>query len=191
MTNTEESDKLTGDFIVKKIKMLFMDDRTKRIMAALNKYQDKYDVTIVTNVKECLRYLCQQQWDILSLDHDLNGDDFQDPDDINSGMEVIRYLTKTAWTDRYKKPEVWVHSSNLFAAELMLVMFQNLNFKAYYRKFEYDEDRTKPAAKHEPVEDAWAGYTIRKCLSCGNSRSTDINGQCHECYKREMVQCAS
>jgi hypothetical protein len=143
MTNLEVSEKLTGDFSIKgKLRMLFLDDRTKRIMSAIEQYKDKYDVTIVTNAKECLRYLCKQEWDILSLDHDLNGDDFQDPDDKNSGMEVARYIMKTGWPERFHKPQVWVHSSNLFAAELMLSVFQSMNFSAYYRKFEYDEQRS-------------------------------------------------
>jgi len=144
MTNLETSERLVGDFTVVAIKptMLFLDDRTKRIMSALAQYKDKYDVTIVTNVKECLRHLCRQEWNILSLDHDLNGDDFQDPDDRNSGMEVARYIMKTAWPSKFHKPEVWVHSSNLFAAELMLSVFQSMDFRTYYHKFEYDEQRS-------------------------------------------------
>ena len=144
MINLETSERLVGDFITVKIKpkMLFLDDRTKRIMSAMEQYKDRYDVTIVTNVKECLRHLCRQEWNILSLDHDLNGDDFQDPDDSNSGMEVARYIMKTGWPSKFHKPEVWVHSSNLFAAELMLSVFQSMDFRTYYHKFEYDEQRS-------------------------------------------------
>ena len=60
--------------------MLFLDDSTKRIESARRQYAGKYILTVVTTAKECLRYLCRQQWDILSLDHDLGGIDFQDPD---------------------------------------------------------------------------------------------------------------
>jgi hypothetical protein len=49
---------------------------------------------------------------------------------------------KTGWPSKFRKPEVWVHSSNLFAAELMLSVFQSMNFSAYYHKFEYDEQRS-------------------------------------------------
>ena len=144
MTSTEVSDKLVGDFTTVSIKpkMLFLDDRTKRIMSALAQYKDKYDVTIVTNAKECLRYLCKQEWDILSLDHDLNGDDFQDPDESTSGMEVVRYISMTQWLKQYKTPEIWIHSSNLFAANMMIEELAGSGIKAFYRKFEYDEQRS-------------------------------------------------
>lgn len=197
MTNTE--DKLSGDFnvILIKPKMLFLDDRTKRIMSAMKQYADRYDVTIVTNTKECLRHLCREEWDILSIDHDLNGDDFQDPDDNSSGMEVARYILKTAWPSKLHKPEVWVHSSNLFAAELMLSVFQSMNFKTYYHKFEYDNEKcfcdNKPAPKLEPVVVAsWVTQGYGKCISCKkNDQVIDGNSTCHECWEREYKQCAS
>ena len=197
MINLETSEKLVGDFITVKIKpkMLFLDDRTKRIMSAMEQYKDRYDVTIVTNVKECLRYLCKQEWDILSLDHDLNGDDFQDPDDSNSGMEVARYIMKTGWPSKFHKSEVWVHSSNLFAAELMLSVFQSMDFRTYYHKFEYDDEKcfcdSKPAPKVESVAGLWVEYGRTMCISCRTFTEVNAEGQCHECYEREMKQCAS
>jgi hypothetical protein len=120
-----------------KPKMLFLDDNTKRIDSARRQYADKYDLTVVTNAKECLRYLCRQQWDILSLDHDLGGDDFQDPDE-KSGMEVVRYML--GWMKQYSKPEVWVHSSNLFAANSMIDSLRGADFRAQYKRFEYDAE---------------------------------------------------
>jgi hypothetical protein len=198
MTNLEVSEKMVGDFhtIMIKPRMLFLDDRTKRIMSALEQYKDKYDVTIVTNVKECLRHLCKQGWDILSLDHDLNGDDFQDPDDRNSGMEIARYIMKTGWPSRFNKPEVWVHSSNLFAAELMLSVFLSMGFNPFYHKFEYDAEKcfcdNKPAPNQEPVTDNWDSCGTRSmCISCRTYTTVNAYDQCHDCYKRELKQCAS
>ena len=176
-------------------RMLFLDDRTKRIEAARKQYTQQYDVTFVHNTKECLRYLCRQQWDILSLDHDLNGDDFQDPSDTSSGMEVVRHMI--GWMDQYSKPEVWVHSSNLFAATHMLGLLKQEGFKAYYRKFVYEDEKTFSNAKisREPVvvEDKWDFHHFGLCNSCNKFEiDTLLNkkGQCHECYKREMIQCA-
>jgi hypothetical protein len=197
MTNLEVSEKLTGDFITVQIKpkMLFLDDRTKRIMSALAQYKDKYDVTIVTNAKECLRYLCKQEWDILSLDHDLNGDDFQDPDESTSGMEVVRYISMTQWLKQYKTPEIWIHSSNLFAANMMIEELAGSGIKAFYHKFEYDGEKcfcdSKPAPKSEPIDDLWKLHGRSLCISCRTFTGVNDNDQCHDCYKREMKQCAS
>jgi len=185
-----------------KPKMLFLDDRTKRIMSALRQYFGKYDVTIVANVKECLRYLCQQQWDILSLDHDLDGGDFQDPGDTTSGMEVVRYITMTQWLKQYKIPEIWIHSSNLFAANMMIDLLWEAGIKSEYRKFEYDEEKQlceckpkpKPKPKQEPIDgwiiDKWDSNDFRGyCLSCGKMAPLDVHFQCHDCYIRECKQC--
>jgi hypothetical protein len=196
----EVSEKLVGDFIPLKIKpkMLFLDDRTKRIMSAIAQYSDRYDVTIVTNTKECLRHLCREEWNILSLDHDLNGDDFQDPDERSSGMEVARYIMKTGWPSKFRKPEVWVHSSNLFAAELMLSVFQSMNFRAYYHKFEYDNEKcfcdNKPAPKIDIYSSpaCWITQGYGRCVSCHKEDQVlDKNTQCHACWEREVKQCAS
>ena len=122
-----------------KPKLLFLDDRTKRIHAALKKWSKLYDITLATNVKECLRAMSSEDFDYWSLDHDLNGCDFEDPDGPNTGMEVVRYLEKTDWPDSKPRPVVFVHSSNLFAAHQMVMRLNRLGFRAYYKRFEYED----------------------------------------------------
>ena len=119
--------------------MLFVDDRTKRIHYALNNYPE-FDVTIATCVPEALRQMSKQDWDVISLDHDLNGHDFQDPDTPTCGMEIVRYIGKTGWPPQRKKPEFWAHSSNLFAAHLMVISLIELGYYAYYRPIYYKEE---------------------------------------------------
>jgi len=174
-------------------RMLFLDDRTKRIEAARKKYTHLYDVTYVHNVKECLRYLCRQEFDIVSLDHDLDGNDFQNPDDVTSGMEVVRYIEKCG-AQTVDGTEFWVHSSNLFAANLMITRLMDMGLKAYYKRFQYGDEITFSNAKisREPVvvEDKWSYYHHGYCLSCKKIDNLDAHFQCHDCYKREMKQCA-
>ena len=177
-------------------RMLFLDDRTKRIEAALKQYAGKYELTIVTNTKECLRYLCRREFDIVSLDHDLNGDDFQNPDDVTSGMEVVRYIARCGGfpPTQLIVPEVWIHSSNLFAANLMITELFKVGIPAYFRRFQYDEEKKSSWAadvmeKHKPVEDKWVFNIIGMCLSCDDITEVNKELQCHTCYKREMVQC--
>jgi len=174
-------------------RMLFLDDRTKRIEAARKKYAQQYDVTFVHNVKECLRYLCREEFDIVSLDHDLNGDDFQDPDEVLSGMEVVRYIEKCG-AHTVDGIEFWVHSSNLFAANLMITRLTDMGLKAFYHRFQYGDEikfsDVKPTHKPEPVEDRWKARSGEwLCPSCKNVRTVNDMGQCHECYTRELKQC--
>ena len=123
---------------IEKPKLLFVDDRTKRIEYALRSFPN-FEVTIATCVPEALRQMVRQNWDIISLDHDLNGHDFQDPDTPTCGMEIVRYIVKTGWPPQLKRPEFWVHSSNLFAAHLMITTLNGIGLKAYWQKIDYKE----------------------------------------------------
>jgi hypothetical protein len=109
-------------------RMLFVDDSTKRLMDALKKYADRFDVTICANVPEALRYLSREEWDVVSLDFDLNGYDYQDPNDKNCGMEIVRYIYKCGWPNGKEKPNVIIHSSNIFGANLMFTHLSDLGF---------------------------------------------------------------
>lgn len=176
-------------------RMLFLDDRTKRIEAARKKYVQQYDVTYVHNAKECLRYLCRQEFDIVSLDHDLDGDDFQNPDDVTSGMEVVRYIVKCGGfpSSQIVKPEVWIHSSNLFAANLMINELMKVGIFAYFRRFEYgDEKKACECKKTEPIklpEDKWEYHGYGMCISCDTTHPLKLNehSQCYVCYIRELI----
>jgi len=120
-----------------KQKMLFVDDRSKRIHHALTEFSPLYDVTIASNVPEALRAMSREYWDVVSLDHDLNGHDFQDPDTPTCGMEIVRYIQKTGWPPQRQKPIFWIHSSNLFAAHLMVVTLISMGFDAWQQPIVY------------------------------------------------------
>lgn len=118
-------------------RILFLDDRTKRIESARKKFI-KHDLTVVSNVLECLRQLSERDFDAFYLDHDLGGRDFVDPDDKDSGMEIVRYIEKTGWPDKRKKPLICIHSSNVFAADLMELRLLKLGFGVVVRRWVYD-----------------------------------------------------
>lgn len=120
-----------------KPKLLFLDDRSKRIHAALAQFSEKFDVVIVPNVKECLRALAQDDFQVVHLDHDLRGVDFEDPDSPECGMEVVRYLHKTGWPEKKYRPQFIIHSKNIFAAHLMITLLVEMGFRAYYIPFVY------------------------------------------------------
>lgn len=124
----------------RKRRMLFLDDKTKRIDSARRQYGEKWDLTVVTNAKECLRALSAEDWDEVHLDHDLNGDDFQEPWDPTSGMAVVRYIETCGWPANKPKPIFRVHSSNIFAAHLMVKTLQGIGLYAFWERFVYDTE---------------------------------------------------
>jgi CheY-like chemotaxis protein len=118
-------------------KVLFLEDRSKRISMA-KAYFRGYEVTVATNVLECLRLMSKETWDYISLDHDLGGLDFVDPDEKTAGMEIVRYLEKTAWPPEKRKPHIGIHSTNNFAATAMQDRLRKLGFFVDRIPFNYD-----------------------------------------------------
>ena len=139
------------EHVPNKPKLLFVDDRTKRIVHALNEYSEMCDVTIATNVPEALRQLCMQDWAVVSLDHDLCGNDFEEPESPTCGMAIVRYIVKCGWPPQRKIPEFWIHSSNLFAAHLMVVTLTEAGFNAWYKPIIYNDDHMKYDDKGMPI----------------------------------------
>jgi hypothetical protein len=135
-----------------KPKLLFVDDRTKRIHYALDNYSEGWDVTIATCVPEALRLLSSQEWVAVSLDHDLNGHDFQDPDTPTCGMEIVRYIEKCGgWpSTKFKQPIFWIHSSNLFAAHLMDAALMRMGFAVRYTPIIYKVEHMQYDEKGNP-----------------------------------------
>ena len=133
----------------RKGRMLFVDDRRKRIMYALNNFPE-FDVDIAPNVPEALRAMSSEDWDVVSLDHDLMGHDFEDPETPTCGMAIVRYLEKTGWPTQRKVPQFWVHSSNLFAAHLLIVSLTAIGFEAWYKPITYKVEHMKYDEKGVP-----------------------------------------
>lgn len=120
-----------------KQKLLFVDDSSKRIHSALLKYSD-FDCRIAPNVLEALRLISHEDWDVVSLDYDLNGRDFQQPDDPTSGMEIVRWLEKYGWPHKGDKPFFVVHTSNGFAGQVMADRLIAAGFRCGYFPYSYD-----------------------------------------------------
>lgn len=130
-----------------KPKMLFLDDRTKRIHSAIRQYGEKYDLTIVTNVREFLRYIDREKYDIVSMDHDLCGLDYMSVDDPQSGMEAIKYMIETyssPFLGGYVKRDCLfiIHSSNNMASNVMEAALKSMGFTVHRKVFEYDDDNS-------------------------------------------------
>lgn len=129
---------LTPEMLIpaKSKKLLFLDCDGKRIQMVLEWFSPTWHVTIAANVKECLGYLARQDFDEVYLEHDLRGIEFEDPDSSLSGMEVVRYIEKCGWPGGKPKPIFRVHTSNIFAAHLMVKRLQALDLIAVYQRFD-------------------------------------------------------
>lgn len=124
-----------------KPKLLFLDDRSKRLHSALRKYGSEYDVTLVCTVKECIKMLSNDgPWDVVSLDHDLDFDEFVPSILPNTGMEVIRWLCENKDFLNYKGFPAWIilHSSNEAASFNMAVRLREAMFRYKIERFTYD-----------------------------------------------------
>lgn len=121
-------------------KILFVDDRTKRIHWAIKHYLPPvWDLTLAVCVPEVLRLLSSQDFIVVSLDHDLLGHDFEDPETKTCGMEIVRYMEKCGgWHNSFPMPDFWIHSSNFFAANEMGRRLKSMGFNIQYKPIVYE-----------------------------------------------------
>jgi hypothetical protein len=92
-------------------KMLFLDDDESRISLFFGLVPT---VTIVRTAEEAIAAL-NNSWDVVSLDHDLGGEQYVSSERDDTGMGVVRWIAKN-------KPAVGrfiVHSHNHIGAENM------------------------------------------------------------------------
>lgn len=116
----------------KKRNVLFLDDRSKRFSAAMEKYKND-NLTIVCHVPECIDLLRsgQHKWDIVHLDHDLNLEVFVDSTRKDCGMEVVRWLCSSTLSSALaERCEFIVHSKNHYSSPKMVEMLKRNGFNA-------------------------------------------------------------
>lgn len=118
-----------------KPKLLFVDDKPGRCADAMKKYRERYEVILAHTVTDALRQMSVNVLSVVSLDHDLNGQDYQDPDDKTCGMEIIRYILKTGWPEWKQKPEFYIHSTNFFASNVMFHALEHMGFHVVEEPF--------------------------------------------------------
>ena len=124
----------------KKQRVLFLDDRGKRIMSAVDKWYKYCDLFIVTTAKEAIKQISLKEWDYISLDYDLNFDEFTPPYLPGNGMEVVRYICEHAEFFKTERllPRIIIHSANPATASLMVERLREAGFEAIYERWQYD-----------------------------------------------------
>ncbi len=124
--------------------ILFLDDNAQRAVLAYNRMsvEDRSNTIWCTTAKEAI----QTVWDYrdnltkVSLDHDLEGQQYMNTKREDSGMEVVRFLEKKARKEpkEFKKLEgtlFIIHSWNLHAAPIMQKRLSNLGLNSVWIPF--------------------------------------------------------
>ncbi len=73
------------------MKLLFLDDDPNRIHKVKGELGLLYDLTCVTTVEECITALQDQEFDVISLDHDLGGKVYV-KSGPGTGVEVAEFM---------------------------------------------------------------------------------------------------
>ena len=178
------------------MKILILEDNLIRIEKFKQLFKNQ-QVDFCQTAQDAKDACLLNDYSVFWLDHDLGGIDFQDPDSETSGYSVCAYIARTGWPiNEYKVPVVWIHSSNLFAANLMIHTLLVGGVHAYFRRFEYDIEpeknffdgkKTATISVHGKV---WEGHSIYKCTSCKFEKLVNKDCQCKSCYQREITQCS-
>jgi len=104
--------------------ILFLDDNYRRTREFLSNYPKAYHTA---TAQGCIKKLEHGVWEIVFLDHDLEGERMQDPDSPLSGMEVVRWIEAN-------KPRVKmfiIHSQNPCGSPEMVERLRAAGYPAW------------------------------------------------------------
>ena len=90
----------------------------------------------VQTVEDCVACLAEN-WDEVHLDHDLGGRTFVDTNEIDCGMEVIRWLCREPRT-HLRESLFFVHTHNSVAGLMMVLQMRSSDYKAEFRPFGFE-----------------------------------------------------
>jgi hypothetical protein len=114
-------------------RLLFLDDDAARAETFLSRNPQ---AVWIQTVCECLDQLAQT-WDEVHLDHDLGGRQYVNVNEVDCGMEVIRWLCKEP-RDHLRATRFYVHTHNSIAGLLMVLQMRASGYKAEFRPFGLD-----------------------------------------------------
>ena len=124
-------------------RVLFLDDDPRRAEIFL---AASPQAVWVETVVECVARL-EECWDEVHLDHDLGGNQFVEIDNVDCGMEVIRWLCKEP-RNHLRSTLFLIHTHNLVAGLLMVLQMRSAGFTAEFRPF--GQDLAAVLAHNEP-----------------------------------------
>lgn len=134
MIIVDEGNEMTGKMII------VLEDNEERI----KKFIELFPSAVITRTaKECIDILERQiarhgmsysnkSCDLLMLDHDLGGEIYVNPNNFNTGSEVVRWIEK----NKPSIKEIIVHSYNSSASEGMVDVLARSGYNAKRQPFD-------------------------------------------------------
>jgi len=104
------------------MRILILEDNAERNKVFLRKLVGNESVVITENTKEAIKYLSEDDWDYLFLDHDLAGEEKVSSGE-GTGYEVAEWLSNNP--DRMPKVGVILHSMNIVGRRNMKRVLPN------------------------------------------------------------------
>jgi hypothetical protein len=116
------------------MRILVLDDFDIRLSKAADKYSDMGELYLVTTAEDAIAQLSAMDgWYIVSLDHDLGGEVFVDPDREDCGMEVVRWIVKHSPEIDFIK----IHTANHLVAPKMIKSLRDAGYEAVTELLDY------------------------------------------------------
>ena len=116
--------------------ILFLDDNVSRAALFSNRSTgtDRARTIWARTAEEAIEALELHgpDFDMIHLDHDLGGTQFQDSRSEESGMQVVRFLEKTGTA---KTAKIIIHSWNLPAGKRMVERLTDAGYRTQQRPF--------------------------------------------------------
>ncbi len=90
------------------------------------------EFTIIKTAKEAKDILSKEKFDRLYLDHDLGGKIFVDPEEEETGTQVVVHIIENKLQ---KDAVIYIHSLNPISFDTMVVPLNKAKYHAVYKPF--------------------------------------------------------
>lgn len=116
-------------------RILILEDDPNRMEIFRVSLEGRHEIVASDNAADFIKLLEDDAADVIFLDHDLGGQTYVAASDVNTGSEVVRFMTRGGDAGfgsfyRYHNTPIIIHSHNIPAAERMQ---QNLVAIGYSR----------------------------------------------------------
>lgn len=112
-------------------RILFLDDCPTRRRWAQREFGPGNHFEAVDNAEAAIACLAEKAYDLVYLDHDLDGEAWANPNGKNTGSEVVRWIL----LNRPKIGKVIVHSMNTPQGNRMANALRRRGYDATYRSW--------------------------------------------------------
>jgi len=121
------------------MKIFILEDDPARIRWMLENFDIEISLDITQDVSEALKWLNENKYDYIFLDHDLGGMTYVSSDEYQTGATVAKELHATKNVDS----DVTVHSWNPPGAKVMMGYMESHGINCRYYQYQSDNFRNK------------------------------------------------